>query len=627
MQGIGDEQIDSVHEIIQKTFEQIQQNGFPAERVEAILHSIELAAKHQTSSFGLNLISSLNSVWNHEGDPMEAIQLNKNIERFRQELAKDPQFLVKKVKQYFLDNTHRLKLTMRPNPNYVQEFEDKQAEIVRQKLAKMSEEELKKNHQLCLELSEKMNEPQDVGVLPCLQVDTDVKRDLPQPTNVTHVSLASGQTSAQVAAQNTNNVTYFRALARLDFGRIPIELVHHLPLFCTIMSELGAGDLDRKQMSHQIDSNCSGLSSSIHLKPDLRNGTDFDLYLLFSSYCLNDRLDATLNLWSKVFNDLHFNDPSHIGQLIKMTASNYSQGIVSSGHQYAALRSSHSINPINHLKEQLEGVDYVSRLSKMAEQDQFEQTIFKLQSLAKIVFDRRNLQFALNTEPANLDRGLECYEKFFQTLPNGSTTNSCGLGESVGDNFQLQTNLHEHYVMPFNSNYVSKSLIAVPFMHPDYAKYQVLSRLLSRKFLHSEIREKGSAYGSGMRVDPNGVLSFYSNRDPNLEKTLNVFDASFAWASNESNFTEQDINEAKIGVFKDLDNPIMPGNHGMSLFLNGVTDDMLQQYRQGVFGVRKGDILKLVKANMDKLFSTSGTAVLGRESEDTSTGKWKVLKG
>ena len=33
--------------------------GFPSERIEAVLHSIELATKHQSSNFGLGLIMVL----------------------------------------------------------------------------------------------------------------------------------------------------------------------------------------------------------------------------------------------------------------------------------------------------------------------------------------------------------------------------------------------------------------------------------------------------------------------------------------------------------------------------------------------------------------------------------------
>ena len=45
---------------------------------------------------------------------------------------------------------------------------------------------------------------------------------------------------------------------------------------------------------------------------------------------------------------------------------------------------------------------------------------------------------------------------------------------------------------------------------------------MSNDALHKEIREKGGAYGGGCRSG-DGVINFFSYRDPNLHKTLNAF--------------------------------------------------------------------------------------------------------
>lgn len=41
--------------------------------------------------------------------------------------------------------------------------------------------------------------------------------------------------------------------------------------------------------------------------------------------------------------------------------------------------------------------------------------------------------------------------------------------------------------------------------------------------LHSEIREKGGAYGSGCKKSNNGYMSFYSYRDPRNIETYDAF--------------------------------------------------------------------------------------------------------
>lgn len=41
---------------------------------------------------------------------------------------------------------------------------------------------------------------------------------------------------------------------------------------------------------------------------------------------------------------------------------------------------------------------------------------------------------------------------------------------------------------------------------------RVLARVMTTKFLHGEIREKGGAYGGGAKLNFDGVFTFYSYR-------------------------------------------------------------------------------------------------------------------
>jgi len=293
---------------------------------------------------------------------------------------------------------------------------------------------------------------------------------------------------------------------------------------------------------------------------------------------------------------------------------------------FASLRSSHNINAIGNLKEQLSGIEFVKKLSKIAESEDIGIVVEKLKQISQIVFKKDNLNLALNAEPSQVPTALKSYEKFLNNLQNqNQSTQSSDSSGNILNNFTFKNDVHEHYILPFNSNYVAKSMLGVPFNHPNYAKYQLLTKLLSRKYLHREIREKGSAYGSGCNMNTNGVLSFYSYRDPNLQNTLDAFDRSLNWAADQSNYDDQDINEAKLEIFKDVDKPITAGNHGMGQFLSNIDDKMLSNYRNNIFNIKKGDIVNLVLNDLAKLNQTVGAACLGPKSEETKSSKWNLL--
>ncbi|XP_077506419.1 uncharacterized protein LOC144115801 isoform X1 [Amblyomma americanum] len=137
-------------------------------------------------------------------------------------------------------------------------------------------------------------------------------------------------------------------------------------------------------------------------------------------------------------------------------------------------------------------------------------------------------------------------------------------------------------------------------------------------------REKGGAYGVGVAVRPAGCLSFYSYRDPNMEKTLDVFCDSVAWLTR-GEFTEEDLEEAKLACFARVDKPITPGDCGAAAFLHGITDEMKQEHRQRLFSSTKDDVIAAVKRCASEGGCTSSVAVIGPENKFTETGRhWLV---
>lgn len=94
--------MDKVKSAIHDTFEDVARTGFDQERVDAIIHEVELYLKHQTTSFGLHTFFSLMSSWNHDADPIEHLKVNQVVDRFHESVKSDAEFLQKRVKEYFL---------------------------------------------------------------------------------------------------------------------------------------------------------------------------------------------------------------------------------------------------------------------------------------------------------------------------------------------------------------------------------------------------------------------------------------------------------------------------------------------------------------------------------------------
>lgn len=190
----------------------------------------------------------------------------------------------------------------------------------------------------------------------------------------------------------------------------------------------------------------------------------------------------------------------------------------------------------------------------------------------------------------------------------------------------------QHHVLNVPVNYCSKAILTSPYSSPDYAKLRVLARLLTSRYLHGELREKQGAYGGGARVTMDGVFAFYSYRDPRNLETLDVFDRSNDWLrTNICKVTDQEVLEAKLGVFQAIDAPVPPSKKGCEEFMRRLTPDVLQRHRAEVMTVDATGLKEVAEKYLgdDNILKT-GKVILGQKNEKMDLSKragelWTVI--
>merc|ERR1712002_188698 len=182
-----------------------------------------------------------------------------------------------------------------------------------------------------------------------------------------------------------------------------------------------------------------------------------------------------------------------------------------------------------------------------------------------------------------------------------------------------------HIKLPYQVNFVSRSARTVPYTHEDFSSLQIAARLMTNKFLHREIREKGGAYGGGAMVNSSGSLNFFSYRDPNAHNTITSFDGAVDWIM-ENTFSDQDIDEAKLGVFSKLDMPVPPGDRGQQHFLSDISYEMQQSHRERLFSVKRQNILNVAERYLSKSNRCSSVTILGPENDFTKSEDGWIIK-
>ncbi|CAK7320721.1 Presequence protease, mitochondrial [Vulpes lagopus] len=634
LQGISEQDTQSVRDIIDRTIEEVIEKGFKEDQIEALLHKIEIQMKHQSVSFGLTLTSYIASCWNHDGDPVQLLKLGSLVARFRQCLKENPQFLQEKVKQYFKNNPHKLTLSMTPDDKYPEKQAQMETEKLKQKVNSLSPKDKQQIYEKGLELQDQQSRPQDASCLPALKVS-----DIEPTMSFTEleVALAAGETPVQYCAQPTNGVVYFRAFASLH--TLPNELRPYVPLFCSVLTKLGCGLLDYREQAQQIELKTGGMTVSPHVLPDDAHLDMYEQGMLFSSFCLDRNLPDMMHLWSEIFNSPCFEEEEHFRVLVKMCAQELSNGIPDSGHLYASVRASRTLTPTGDLQETFSGMEQVKLMKRIAEMTDLGPVLRKLPHIQKHVLHRDNMRCSMNATPQQMSLAEKAVEKFIRSLswskkeqepvcpyvvekpaPGGSSVSSHVSGPRVlrkliTDPTFKPCQTKTHFLLPFPVNYVGECIRTAPFTDPDHASLKILARLMTAKFLHTEIREKGGAYGGGARLSRDGVFTLYSYRDPRSTETLQSFSEAVEWAK-AGRFTQQDIDEAKLSVFSVVDAPVAPSDRGLDHFLCGLSDEMKQVHREQLFAVSREGLINVSTKYLGVGKSTHGLALLGPENTE-----------
>lgn len=125
------------------------------------------------------------------------------------------------------------------------------------------------------------------------------------------------------------------------------------------------------------------------------------------------------------------------------------------------------------------------------------QIIDKIAETTRHLLTKKNMKVALNARPECLNDLTKATENFLKSLPGQFQ----GFEYSTTPEDFVPTSTKVFYPTAFPVHFCSKSVPIVPYENPDFAAIRVLARLLSLKYLHPEIREKGGAYGSGLNAN------------------------------------------------------------------------------------------------------------------------------
>ena len=157
---------------------------------------------------------------------------------------------------------------------------------------------------------------------------------------------------------------------------------------------------------------------------------------------------------------------------------------------------------------------------------------------------------------------------------------------------------------------------------------RILKVIMEYDYLWINIRVKGGAYGCMNGYMKNGDTYFVSYRDPNLEKTNEIYDGIPAYIEQ---FTadERDMTKYIIGTISDMDVPMNPstkGDRSMAAYLQNISYEEIQKERDQVIGATQEDIRGLRDMIASVLAENNLCVVGNEETLQASEGMFGEVK-
>lgn len=624
LQGLSEENVPKFKEEVFKVLKDVAENGVPASRIEAILNQAELADREVEANLGMSFVYKVFPRVFNDTDVFSILDNAKLLAKFKEEIQK-PERFQNLAKKFLLESPY-LEFTMVPKENYESEGAAKEKEKLKAKVDSLTDAERKEIFDQGLKLLETQSTVEDVSLLPTL-VTKDISREI---TPIELTSDNAGNVPLTLRVTDTQGLTYLRL--QKNINSLPTHLRPFLSLYSDAVTNVGTKEHSMEELENEIKLHTGGFSVSPLVLSSPKDSSVVNLVQHFNGVALDEKSKYLFDYYKEFLHSANFGNLEKLIPLVQSNVANSMNSLSESGHSYATGHASAAFSKARRVSEGLSGIEqvlFMKQLSTFNEEDFKTIVVKKLDQVGQLLATAGDLKAGLTVSPGS-DNAASNIQLNKQNITSFADTLLPALPSTTLNDTALLPVEKTYFTLPFQVSYIGVALPGVPYTHADTGALQILANLLSHKYLHREIREKGGAYGGGASYNPlDSVFTFYSYRDPNPSNSLKAVSTVGEWAL-EHKWTDRDVEEAKLSIFQGIDAPLSPRSEISGEFVNGVTNEMRQARRTSLLDVKVEDVKRVAKQYLipylGENMSKASVTVLGPSQEGFSKEEgWNVV--
>lgn len=549
-------------------------------------------------------LQSLDS-WLYDGDPMMHLQYQSTFDFLKQ--AVEDGYFEQLIRDYLLDNPFEAVIIVTPEKNLTAKRDNLLAEKLAEYKAGLSQAQIQamaaqtkslKEYQDALSLKE------DLELIPML-----AREDIDKKAEELHWRelLMHG---VQVLHHNmfTSGIGYLKLL--FNTNRVPVEDLPYVGLLKSVLGYVDTEHYTFRDLTSEIHLNTGGISFSTTSYANLEHEDEFAGAFVADMRVLYQKLEFGFSMLNEIFMHSKLEDEKRLGEILRETKSRGRMKLEGASHSAAVSRATSYFSPTASFNDRTGGIAYYHFLEDLVKDydNKKQDIIHKLKEVSGKLFTVDNMLVNYTADETGF-QGLDAAMKpFVEALPSGN-------GVIYPYTF-LKENRNEGFITSSQVNYVAR---CGNFREEGFAytgALKILKVILSYDYLWINLRVKGGAYGCMSGFGRSGEGYFVSYRDPNLAETNQIFENIVSYLES-FQVDDRDMTKYVIGTISALDTPLNPadkGAKGLSAYLSGVSNEMLQEERDQILQTQPEDIRRLA-GMMKAILDTGSFCTIGNEEK------------
>ena len=590
---------------IEDTLQRIVREGLDRKSLLAGLNYFEF--KYREADFGsypkglMYGLQAFDSWLYDDTKPFIHLEANDTFKKLRERV--DTDYYEQLIVKYLLQNRHKSILVVAPKAGLTLEKEQKLAKKLAEYKSSLSKEEIEalvKNTHDLKAYQEQPDSPENMAKIPMLARE-DMKKEAEGFINEERFA---DETLVLYHDVFTNGINYLRFI--FDMGNVPKELVDYIGILKIVLGYVDTEQYTYGDLYNEINIQTGGITASVNTYTNAKNLDEYKLTFEVKAKTLFDKTENAFALVKEILLSSKIRDEKRLREIIAEMRSRMQSTMTSGGHSVAAMRAMSYFSEVAAVSEMVSGIPCLRLVERIdADFEHEKENLFaKLEALVHHIFRPENLMVDVTTTEEGYQQIPELVKEFKKSLFTDTVEKKKFKVETQKLNEAFETSGQVQYVCRAG-NFIDKGI-------PYTGALKVLKVIMGYDYLWMNVRVKGGAYGCMSNFGKGGDCYFVSYRDPNLEKTIEVYEQAADYIKNFS-ADERTITKYIIGAVSDMDIPMTPamkGARSSSAYLTNLSFEEVQRERDELLAVTE-DKIRALAAHIQALLDEKAICVVG----------------